>query len=379
MGMINTIARYAIDFIFRFENDNLGVAELVRTGDTASFYVLVDGNRQPSCLKIPPRTVLEIEGVEIYLTPTAGDEIHYYKPLEYVRLEVNEEEIENITFNELMAPFFPAGGMSVGKPAFRDASTCINIGKALLAGGSSATPTIKLRAGDELRVVVKSPRAIRGGVTIDENLFVRVHVCTADETDLATKYPDGFIDQSIPGYPKRVPATVEEWIQCHGGREVKMPWVERYITYAKNCKDTEPHIPYVMSKRMQTVDESWMSLEWEVKNGDIVQLAHIGVSEDETNFYHSPPNISYIKVPHYPEELLVFPNTPYQQLSKYPFPLSHTLDPIYGGPGELSIPVTLYNENESITIRDRGTAATGWSTTEVGFIVGVWGLRYKLY
>jgi len=373
------LKRFTVDFIFKFADDNLGVAELVRTGDTGSYYVLVDGNRQPSCLKIPPRTVLEVEGVEVYLTPDESDDPTVYRPLEYVRLEVNEEEIENITFGELSAPFYPAGGMTVGNPPFRDASTCTNIGKALLAGGPSTTPTIKLREGDELRVAVKSPRAIRGGVTIDENLFVRVHVCTADETDLATKYPSGFIDQSLPGHEKRVPATIEDWIQCHGGREVKIPYVERYITYAKNCKDTDPHIPYVMSKRMQTVDEGWMSLEWETKNGDLVQIAHVGVAEDESNGYHVAPNISYIGIPHYPEELLVFPSTPYQPLSKYPAPLNRTLDPLFGGPGELSIPVTLYNENAAITIRDNGNAAVGWSETEVGFAVFIWGYRYRLY
>lgn len=378
MGMINTIARYAIDFIFRFATDNLTAAQLVRTGDSASYYVLIEGNRQPSCWEIPARTVAEIEGVEIYLTPDDSDDPTVYRPLEYVRLEINDEELENITFNELMAPFYPAGGMAAGEQKFRDASTCINIGKALLAGGAPTTPTIKLRAGDKLRVAVKSPRAVRGGVTIDENLFVRVHVCTANEDDLMTKWPDGFIDQSLPGREKRVPATVEEWVQCHGGWDVKVPYVERYITYGKNCTDTDPHTPYILSRRMQTVDEGWMTLEWEVKTDEIVQLTHVAAGEDESNGYHAAPNISYVKIPHYPEELLVFPVTPYQHLSKYPMPLNRTLDPIVGGPGELSMPVTIHNENAAISIRDNGTSINGWSQTEIGVIIAVWGYRYAL-
>lgn len=374
------IQRFTLDFVFRFDNEPIGVANTVRTGDNpSSYYCLVDGNRQPSCWKIPPNHVAEIEGIEIYETPNTAGEIDVYDPLEYVRLEINEEEIENITFNELMAPFYPAGGTTTGRPAFRDASSCINIGKGLLVGGSSNTPTIKLRESDELRVVIKNARAVRGGVEIDRNLFVRTHVCMATGDDLAARWPSGFIDQSLPNYKKQVPATVEQWIECHGGRDVKKPHVERYISYGKNNQDSVPHTPSVLSKRMQTTDEQWMSMEWEVKDDEIVQLKHVGVAEDETNGYHVAPNIAFIGVPHYPEELLVFPTTPYQHMSKYVFPLNRTLDPISGGPGELSIPVTLHNENAAITIRDNGTAAAGWSATEIGYIIGVWGYKYKLY
>jgi len=54
------------------------------------------------------------------------------------------------------------------------------------------------------------------------------------------------------------------------------------------------------------------------------------------------------------------------------------LDPILGGPGELSIPVTLHNRNAAISIRDNGTSIDGWSQTEIGFAVAVWGYKYKL-
>ncbi|MCK9597523.1 MAG: hypothetical protein M0R06_00705 [Sphaerochaeta sp.] len=373
------ITRATIDFIFRFDNEPLNVAELVRTGDNTYYYCLIDGNRQPSCWEVPAGTVAEIEGVEIYLTPDGTGEVDVYNPLEYVRLEVNETELENITFNELMAPFHPAGGMTTGVPPFRDASTCINIGKAILAGGASSSTSIKLTQHDKLRIAVKSPRAVRGGTIINRALFVRVHACTGTEDDVATKWPDGFIDQSLSKLQKRVPATIDTWTQCHGGREAKPPYVERYITYAKNNSDTVPHSKHYLSRRTKTVDEQWMSLDWEVKDGEMVLISHVGVAEDETNDYHNHPNLAYIGIPHYPEEMLVFPASPYQRLSKYPMPLNRTLDPVVGGPGELSIPVVLNNENAAITIRDNGTAITGWTQTEVGAAVAVWGYKYKLY
>jgi hypothetical protein len=100
---------------------------------------------------------------------------------------------------------------------------------------------------------------------------------------------------------------------------------------------------------------------------------------DETNGVGNAPNLAFCQLPKTPEEVVVIPRSPHSSLSKYPFPLARDLTPMSGGPGELSIPITLYKEEGTISIRDNGSPIDEWGIGKRGFMVGIWGFYYRLF
>jgi len=372
------IQRFTIDYVFRFSQENLNPGEIMYTGDNVSAYCFIDGNRMPTNWELPHDNVGEIEGIEIFSTPHDELGIDVYDVPEYVRLVINDDEIETLNFNSLMSPFHPSGGMSYGTVPFRDKSTCINIGKAILIDGNPLSTSIKVTAGDQVKIVVKNAREARGGALISSDMHVRLHVVTATSYDLGVKF-GSFIDQSLPISEKRVPSSVDHWTELHGGRDVQVPFIERRISHGRNVASTTPHSKYVLSRRLRTVDNEWESMDWYLKDGELVQLTHVGILPDESNGAGNAPNIAFCQLPKTPEEVIVIPRSPHSSLSKYPFPLARDLTPMSGGPGELSQPITLYKEDASISIRDNGNSIDAWGVGTKGFMVGSWGYYYKLF
>ena len=368
------ILRWPLDFIFDFASAPLLAGDKATTGDNIAHTTLVSGSRIHPVWEMPADSIGEIEGVEILLQPDAITDI--YNPLEYVRVEINEVEIENITFNELTAQM-QSGGAPPGGDPFRDGCVCTNIGKGLLVGGDPTTSTIKIGPKDKVRVVVKNTRAAYGGVTINELLVVRLWVATATQFDLEQKWTDGRIPIGTASAPKTILAEIEKWTEGNGGAEVKTPHFQRYITYAKNITPTTQNDPYTFARRAGTTEDIWSDLDWRVDTTKVVQLTHVGVAEDESNGIHVAPNVSWIKLPHYPVELpLVYPVAPYPSLGQFPMPLNRNMDPTFGAPGKLPQPINIYNENCSLTVRDRGDPVVAWAPGDVGVKIAVWGYIY---
>lgn len=363
-----------MDFVFDFGNKQLSPGDKVTTGDDITNTTLVNGSRVHPVWEMPADSVGEIEGVEILLQPDADNDI--YNPLEYIRIEINEVEIKNITLNELMAPMQSSGSPPGGSP-FRDGTTCTNIGKGLLVGGGPTTSTIKIGPTDKVRVVVKNTRTAYGGVNLEELLVVRLHICTANQLDLETLWPDGRISIGTPSSPKTILADINKWTEGNGGAKAIAPHFQRYITYAKNLTATTQNDPYTFAKRAGTTEDIANDLDWRIDDATLVQLTHVGIAEDESNGIHVAPNATWLKLPHYPVELpIVYPVAPYPSLGQFPMPMNRNMDPVFNAPGKLAQDINIYNENCSLTIRDRGDPVVAWSPTEVGMKIAVWGYKY---
>ena len=370
------ILRWPMDFIYDFGSKSLAPGDKVTTGDDITATTLVSGSRVHPVWEMPADSVGEIEGVEILLQPDEENDV--YNPLEYVRMEINEVEIENITFNELMAPM-QSGGAPPGGSPFRDGSVCTNIGKGLLVGGEQTTPTIKIGPKDKIRMVVKNTRAAYGGVNLEELLVVRLHICTATQFDLEQKWPDGRIPIGTPSTPKTILADINKWTEGHGGANATAPHFQRYITYAKNLTPTTQNDPYTFAKRAGTTEDIANDLDWRIDDTKVVQLTHVGIAEDESNGIHEVPNATWLKLPHYPVELpIVYPVAPYPSLGQFPMPVNRNMDPVFNAPGQLPQPINIYNENCSLTIRDRGEPVVAWSPTDVGITIAIWGYKFHV-
>lgn len=369
------VIRFPIDFIYDFGTKSLAPGDKVTTGDDITATTLVSGSRVHPVWEMPADSVGEIEGAEILLQPDEENDI--YNPLEYVRIEINEVEIENLNFNELTAPM-QSGGMLNNTPAFRDGVVCTNIDNGLLVGGSETSSSVKIGPNDKVRVVVKNLRAAHGGVDIEELLMVRLHLATATQFDLEQRWPDGKIAVGTPSSPKTVLAEIDKWTTLHGGAEAKPPHIERYITYARNLTPSTQNDDYTFAKRAGTTEDTANDLDWRVGNNAVVQLNHIGIGEDQSNGIHNPPNVSWLKLPHYPELPIVYPVAPYPLVGQYQLPLNRNMAPIFDAPGKLPTPIIIYNENSNISVRDRGDPIVAWGPGDVGVMVGIWGYKYVL-
>lgn len=378
------IKRDIVDLYFNMDPTNnksgvgVAVGTEIRTGDNEDYFTVINGVMTNTKWELSNDMVAEIEGIEIYLYPDAQNNV--YNQLDFVRIEVNGIDVPNINLCELMAPMNSTGRQSNPGP-WRDGSTYQNIGLPVLLGHDGTRPTIKLGPGDIVRGHVHNCTATQGGVTINEAMVVRLHVVTAKQKDLDDMF-GGAIDQSfgVPGEPimsKTVGTSIHEWTELHGGEHAARPYVERYITYARNMAATEPHKRYRFDTKDGSVLGDWSELVWVTDDTNAVELTYVGVAEDETNGALNPPNLAWLHLPKGKTLAYCYPHVPYIAVGQYQMPLNRRLVQTFDGPGRLPEPIILQNDTESIEIQDNGTAIQAWQTGP-GVKVAVWGRKFYL-
>jgi len=378
------IKRDIVDLYFNMDpaSNNSGVGIIagaeIWTGDNEDYFAVINGVMTNTKWELPNDMVAEIEGIEIYLYPDIQNNV--YNQLDYVRIEVNGTDVQNINLCELMAPMNSTGRQSNPGP-WRDGVAYQNIGLPLLLGFDGTRPTIKVGPGDIVRGHVKNCTAVQGGGTIEQALVVRLHVVTAKQSDLDEMF-GGSIDQSfgIPGEPvisKTADATIHNWDQLHGGEHVERPYVERYITYARNITATIPHQRYRFDTKDGSVLDDWSELVWVTDDVNVVELTYVGVAEDETNGALNPPNLAWLHLPKNKTLAYCYPLIPSIGVGQYQMPLHRRLVQMFDGPGRLPAPIILQNDTESIEIQDNGAAIQAWQTGP-GVKVAVWGRKFYL-
>jgi len=351
-------------------------------------------------------SVMEIEGIEI-LGPVTQT---YREKIKAVRLIVDGQERSQITLNEQMAPAFTGGAMNAVNPDFRDFYqrdeytpvvgnyVCTNLGKGMLAGGSAANATPKVGPGQDLLVKVLIPRTTEGGAAISAGkMRVRLHTIQVrtEEKLLEILRHYGHIqgganvvdcgwtmgdlentdDMPIKTIVKQVGGAggfgLADWTSLHGGNEVDLPYIERYITYAQNHAATTPNSWYDFTMEGQRVTSDFQELDWNLTNRDAVKINHIGVM--------SHNHLEYLRTwvdgrPKHPE-VRVDPDT-----NQFPMPQSRfTTTPHFQGPARLGKAYWIWNQHGSVQIKDNGTAIPAWTTAPTtGAMVAVWGHKFHL-
>lgn len=218
----------------------------MQTGETGNGYE-IEGRQAVKAYELDNESVMEIEGIEIL-----GPNLEAYREkIKYVRLVIDGQERNKISFNELMAPAYLPGTRNI-IPEFRDGMVCTNIGKAMLAGGSVDQPSIKVGPGQNVIVRVVLPKESEGGAaSLSTDMVVRLHVTQVRGADkvrqLLTHYghlgDDGKVNQSwtmgdlentetmpIKTIEKRLPYegtfSLADWDSLHGGNSADKPYIE---------------------------------------------------------------------------------------------------------------------------------------------------------
>jgi hypothetical protein len=381
----------------------VAAGEEIRTGEPGYGYE-ADGRTSVKNYMLDNETCLEIEGMEI-IGPNNGT---YREKLKAVRLIIDGQERNQITMNEQMAPFYNAGTRNV-IPDFRDYYqndgytpvvgnyACTNFGKGMLAGGSSANATPKVGPGQDLLVKVQIPRTTEGGADISSGIMrVRLHtiqVRTNEKLIEVLKHyghmPDGSgVDASFTlgdlentedmptkMFEKRVPLSgdfgLADWSSLHGGNEVDLPYVERYITYAQNAAASTPNSWYDFTMEGQRITSDFQELDWNLTARDAIRVEHIGVM---TNNNSETMRMWIDGRPKHPE-YRIDPVT-----NTLPMPQGRfTNAQHFQGPARMSKSYMIWNQHGSIQVKDNGTAIPAWTTPPTtGVMVGIWGHKYHM-
>lgn len=363
----------------------------MQTGETGNGYE-IEGRQAVKAYELDNESVMEIEGIEIL-----GPNLEAYREkIKYVRLVIDGQERNKISFNELMAPAYLPGTRNI-IPEFRDGMVCTNIGKAMLAGGSVDQPSIKVGPGQNVIVRVVLPKESEGGAaSLSTDMVVRLHVTQVRGADkvrqLLTHYghlgDDGKVNQSwtmgdlentetmpIKTIEKRLPYegtfSLADWDSLHGGNSADKPYIEKYITYAQNSAATTPNMWYQFTQEGQRVEQAYQELKWNFNEKDAVHISHIGVLSHDHAKYLRLWKDGKEKIP----DFRIDPD-----MGVLPMPLGRwTTENIYNGPAKLGRGYMVWNEYGMVEVRDDGTSIPAWTTAPTsGLMVGIWGRRFNL-
>lgn len=396
--------RRPIDFYFNFGTNSVSAGEEIRTGEPGYGYE-ADGRTSVKNYMLDNETCLEIEGAEI-IGPNNGT---YREKLKAVRLIIDGQERNQISLNEQMAPFYYPGTRNV-VPDFRDYYqrdeyspivgnyVCTNFGKGMLAGGSAFNATPKVGPGQDLLVKVLMPRTTEGGADISSGTMrVRLHtiqVRTEEKlTEVLRHYghiPEGdnrvnasftlgdlenTEDMPMKFIEKHVPDEgtfgLADWSSLHGGNEVDLPYVERYITYGQNAAASTPNSWYDFTMEGQRVTSDFQELDWNLTSRDAIRVEHIGCMT------HNNSEVLRLWIDGRPKhpELRIDPVT-----NTLPMPQGRfTNAQHFQGPARVGKSYMIWNQHGSVQVKDNGTAIPAWTTAPTtGVMVGVWGHKYHM-
>lgn len=337
-------------------------------------------------------SVAELFGVELIGPVTS---LGARQKIESIQILVNGSEVDNIVFNELMAPPYHAAEQNRnpffgGQSRFKDLppNLCFNLGVPLLMGGAPIDSTIKIGPQETLGFRVKAPRDAENGTTINENMIIRANVIEAKTIEVVnrtlTSYglvSGGNVDQNVKVMDlstndlieinKTVPLDLDHWTALYGGQAAAKPYVTNYITYAQNAVETTTNSQYRFTMAGNRVLHPDMEYYWNLDRKRAVRITHVAALE-HANLAWMRMYISARETPGNDWKCV----NPTENM--FPMPLNPDAANIsYVGPAEFERAELLHNQKGYLEIMDDGTSIPAWASGVSGAMVAVWGKMFE--
>jgi hypothetical protein len=408
----NSYKRGWIDFGFDFITNSPTAGQVIKTGQFTSYGWDAENQQGTTAFKLAPDEVMEIEGLSI-LGPYGvrnAKPAGYRPKLKYVRLILNGQENELMSFNEHMTASRNSVGNRSGQGSdLWDGDQGINLGRGLLNGGDPWEATPKLNPGQSLEVEIGLPLASEGGDgTISQPCVVRVYYTKVKgeskllyllgkgremgfgkpslvkgngsvdqnfilgDLETAEDMPPRLIEKEVPD-GKNFKLT--DWSSLYGGRNVGLPSINNYITYADNNVNTTMNTWFEFTQEGAHISEQFQELKWLNDQYNALRISHIGVLD-----HNDIRRLRLWRQGRSPEE--VFRVDPGR--NNFPMPTPREVNGVHhAGMSALPRPFWVWNELSSIQIMDNGTAIVDWEETAGtdiarGAEVAIMGKKYEL-
>jgi len=371
------------DFLCNFDTTNLSVGGSTDSGDTG----------MDVAYELDNDSVMELAGIELIGPVTAGG---VRQPIESVEILIDGSVVDDIVFNDLMAPAWNAATVNQnpffggnGRLANQRAGFCFNLGVPLLMGGDPISACPKIGPKETLGFRVKAPKDAENGVTVDEDMIIRASVVEAKTREVVERVlgaygtaSGGNVEQSFEvvnmgnndsfSVSKSVPLDLNMWTSLYGGQAAAKPYVTNYITYAKNAIATATNTSYQFTRSGRYVLHDFMDLSWNFDRTEAVQVTHVGVS-DRVNLKQMRMYVSGRETPGNEWHVVT------ESENMFPMPLSaDASENIYVGPAELAKPELIYNQKAYLELMDDGTSIPAWASGVTGAMIAVWGKKFEL-
>lgn len=370
------------DFAFDFATTNLAAGGSTSSGDTST--------EDP--YELDNDSVAELFGLELIGPVTLAAA---RQKIESITILVNGSEVDDISFNELMAPPYNVATMNhnpffggTGAYASYPPSLCFNLGVPLLMGGSPADAAIKIGPQDTIGFRIKAPRAAEGGAAITENVIIRANIAEAKTQEVVDRTLTSYglmsgatIDQNFQvmdlstndliDVKKTWPSDLDNWTGLYGGQAAAKPYVATYITYAQNAVATTTNSAYRFTMSGSRVLHDDMEYYWNLDHKKATRITHVAAL-DHANLASMRMYISGRETPG--NDWSVVNNTE----NMYPMPLApNAANTIYVGPAAYPRAELIHNQKAYLEIMDDGTSIPAWAAGVQGAMVAVWGKKYE--
>jgi len=389
---IPTYYRGPLDMVFGFDTTNLAVGSSAKTGGDAAYLWEAFGQRSAQAFTLDNDSIMEIEGME-FIGPYSGT---YRQKIKYAKLIIDGNDAAQKVFgSELM---FPArfGNQPNPMEGMYEGSVCMNFGKGLIVGGDPTNATPKIGPGQTLEAEVAIPSTALGGEALSQPMRLRLHVIMvkgaskvnellrkAGRMDTAGKIDQSFTigdlenTEEMPemSITKSIPEsrafTLADWTALYGGNDVAKPFVENYIRFGQNNKDTTPGEWFQFTQEGLNVNDANQVLKWTLDQYSALKVSHIGVLSHDNAKYLRLEKSGQAYMPTY----RIDPN-----MNMLPMPQGiYTTDERMYGPAKLGRSYWIWNTSGQITVKDNNTAIPAWATKPTrGVQVGIWGKMFSL-
>lgn len=394
------------DYNFDFATTGLAAGSNTRVGQQAAYKWTAEGYNTTTPPGMPSEGFGEIAGIEVFPGIVNGKWEH----ADYIRLYIGGIAYDWQSFNELMAPGLAARQPDpLGAVGLRHGIMATNFGTPMLMGGSPLECCPKVPPNKAVEVEIAAAPADEGGASggLTKPWTVRVWVAkclgiknlvdtlkfqslytnqgyfngqdidvsfdlgdleTAEIMPLRTKIGGNPIRKVIAGFNP-----VNDWGKLPGGMEQLNPKMTRYWIYAKQMEDTSVNEQYQFTMNGQYVHDKWGELTWNYDRKDALKITHLGFKQ---------PAVGTIK-----NLIIERSNRSIKQVydvqpAKNPFGMPRYRDATsisHFGPAKLAKPITFWNENASIEMKDNGTAVDGYSSNnDDSTMIIIGGIKYEL-
>jgi hypothetical protein len=335
---------------------------------------------------------MELAGIELIGPVTMGGA---RQKIESIKVLVGGSEVDDIVFNELMAPPYNSATMNrnpffggVGAYNALPNGMCFNLGVPMLMGGSPMDATIKIGPQENLAFRIKAPRAAEGGAAIDENLIIRANVVEAKTKEVVERtlgsyglVSGGNVDQSYTvvdlstndkiEVSKTVPLDLDHWTGLYGGQAAAKPYVTNYIGYAQNAVATTENTAYRFTMDGNRVLHDDMKLYWNLDRKKAIRLTHVAALE-HANLESMRMYINGRETPGNNWNIVN------ETENMFPMPLDpNALTAVYQGPAAFPRAELVHNQMAYLEVMDNGTSIPAWAAGVQGAMVAFWGKKFE--
>ncbi|OEU75016.1 MAG: hypothetical protein BA864_14175 [Desulfuromonadales bacterium C00003093] len=370
-----------MDFDFDFATTNLSAGGQTSSGDT--------NTTDP--YELDNDSVMELFGLEL-IGPVSA--IGARQKIESIKILVDGSEVDDIVFNELMAPAYNAASPNrpffggSGQLSMRPPNMCFNLGVPLLMGGSPMDATIKVGPQETLGFRIKAPRGAENGATINENVKIRANIIEAKTKEVVERtlssyglVSGGNVDQSFTvmdlstndkiEVTKTLPLDLDNWTGLYGGQAAAKPYVTNYITYAQNATATTENSAYRFTMDGNRVLHDDMKFYWNLDQKKAVRLTHVAALQ-QANLKYMRMYISGRENPGNEWHIVDL------EQNMFPMPLNPlTANMSYVGPAEFPRAELIHNQKAYLEVKDDGTSIPAWASGVSGAMIAFWGKKFE--